>query len=112
MHRYVAAQPIIFQQNDKTTAATTAPDVTPLSSSVAAAKTRYNLRKLNQLPYHLAQAGRQLSLMQQVLFNYEWIHAKLTAVSVQKVISDYNLLTDHDDVALVSSLSIDLDHAL
>lgn len=87
--RYVPAQPLIFKSYEKGVVET------------STEKARYNLRKLNQLPYHLAHAGRHLSLMSQVLFNYEWIHAKLTAVSVQKVISDYNLLTDRDDVTLV-----------
>ena len=38
---------------------------------------RYNLRKLGELPYHLARAGRTNDLLSHCLFNYDWMYAKV-----------------------------------
>lgn len=51
----------------------------------------YNLRKLSELPYHLLESQMVRELMSQVLFNYDWLHAKLTAMSLHDVLSDFNL---------------------
>lgn len=51
----------------------------------------YNLRKLSELPYHLLESKMVPELMSQVLFNYDWLHAKLTAMSLHDVLSDFNL---------------------
>ena len=74
--RYVPEQPLIF-----TTFNTTK---------------RYNLRKLNNLPYQLAKAGRLDELKSEVYFNYDWISTKLAACSIQNVIADYNLVYDKE----------------
>ncbi len=53
----------------------------------------YNLRKLNNLPYHLAYAPlkRQDELMSNILFNYNWLYTKLKATSIQSVLLDFQL---------------------
>ena len=38
---------------------------------------RYNLRKLGELTYHLARAGRIQDLLTHCLFNYDWLYAKV-----------------------------------
>ena len=49
----------------------------------------YNLRKLSELPYHLTESGQTFVLKQEVLFNYVWLHTKLSATSLQDVLSDF-----------------------
>ena len=39
---------------------------------------RYNLRKLGELTFHLARAGRTEDLVSHCLFNYDWVYAKVT----------------------------------
>ncbi|XP_046671615.1 NACHT and WD repeat domain-containing protein 2 [Homalodisca vitripennis] len=51
--------------------------------------TRYNLRKFGELPYHLVRARRFQDLYENVLFNYEWLHAKLSSCPLQAVLSDF-----------------------
>ena len=41
---------------------------------------RYNLRKLGELPYHLARAGRTQDLLTHCLFNYDWLYAKVRQI--------------------------------
>lgn len=50
---------------------------------------RYNLRKFGELPYHLVRARRFKDLFENVLFNYEWLHAKLSSCPLQAVLSDF-----------------------
>ena len=38
---------------------------------------RYNLRKLGELTFHLARAGRIQDLLTHCLFNYDWLYAKV-----------------------------------
>ncbi|XP_059080387.1 NACHT and WD repeat domain-containing protein 2-like [Tigriopus californicus] len=52
-------------------------------------KTRYNLRKFSELPYHLVKAGRSEDLCHQVLFNYQWIHSKISARPIDRVLDDF-----------------------
>ena len=52
---------------------------------------RYNLRKFGELPYHLICSGRINDLCEHVLFNYEWLHAKLSAVPIDSVLKDFEL---------------------
>lgn len=58
-------------------------------------KKRFNLRKLNKLPFHLTNADRNSELRSICLFSYDWLLAKLTATSVQQLLSDF-LLSKHD----------------
>ena len=57
---------------------------------------RFNLRKLNQLPYHFAKSRSFDDLEKEVLFNYQWLLTKLRATSVQNVISDFRLVDRRD----------------
>ncbi|KAK9887312.1 hypothetical protein WA026_021621 [Henosepilachna vigintioctopunctata] len=50
---------------------------------------RYNLRKFGELPFHLVRSRRFKDLYENVLFNYEWLHAKLSSCPLQAVLSDY-----------------------
>ncbi|XP_064619858.1 NACHT and WD repeat domain-containing protein 2-like [Lineus longissimus] len=49
----------------------------------------YNLRMLNELPYHLIESDRTTDLFTNVLFNYSWIYHKTKALSAQDVVMDY-----------------------
>ena len=62
---------------------------------------RANVRKLNQWPHHLAAAGRRKQLYEDVLFNFEWLAAKLRACAVHAVMADYHL-DDEREVAIVA----------
>lgn len=50
---------------------------------------RYNLRKFGELPYHLVRARRLDDLFHNVLFHYQWLHAKLSSCPLQAVLSDF-----------------------
>ncbi|XP_063409220.1 NACHT and WD repeat domain-containing protein 2-like isoform X1 [Mytilus trossulus] len=54
-------------------------------------KERFNKRKLNRLPYHLTMAGRIEEVRSMCLFNYDFLSAKIKAVSVQQVLEDFTL---------------------
>ena len=62
--RNVPIQPLYFLGDDKTV-------------------TRYNLRKLNETPFHLIRSSRYDDLYKEVLFNFRWLHAKLKSMSLQ-----------------------------
>ena len=48
---------------------------------------RYNLRKLGELTYHLARAGRTEDLLSHCLFNYSWLYAKVRQTYLSYLIS-------------------------
>ncbi|KAJ9592434.1 hypothetical protein L9F63_015850, partial [Diploptera punctata] len=50
---------------------------------------RYNLRKFGEMPYHMVRSRRFQDLYNHVLFNYEWLHAKLSSCPLQAVLSDF-----------------------
>jgi len=54
---------------------------------------RYNVRKLSELPFHLIESGMNAELRQHVLFNYEWLHSKLAAMSLPDVLADFHIAT-------------------
>ena len=72
--RKVPPQPYIFTVNNPTTN-------TPII--------RYNLRKLSELPFQLIHAHRTDDLYNHVLFNYEFVHAKLSCMPLSLCIFDY-----------------------
>jgi hypothetical protein len=41
------------------------------------------------MPYHMVRARRFEDLYKHVLFNYEWLHAKLSSCPLQAVLSDF-----------------------
>lgn len=45
--------------------------------------------KFGELPYHLVRAHRFQDLYKNVLFNYRWLHAKLSSCPLQAVLSDF-----------------------
>ena len=51
--------------------------------------TRYNLRRFGELPFHLINAGRITDLCEYVLFNYHWLHAKISAVPIEQALEDF-----------------------
>ena len=50
---------------------------------------RFNLRKFSELPYHLNKARRFDDLFNEVLFNYSWLHAKLSSYPLELVVADF-----------------------
>nr|XP_049705722.1 NACHT and WD repeat domain-containing protein 2 [Helicoverpa armigera] len=68
--RKVPLQPLIFMSAD-------------------GANRRYNLRKFGELPFHLVRSKRFTDLYAEVLFNYEWLHAKLNCCPLQAVLADF-----------------------
>ncbi|XP_068899926.1 NACHT and WD repeat domain-containing protein 2 isoform X2 [Tenebrio molitor] len=56
---------------------------------------RYNLRKFGELPFHLVRSRRFKDLYENVLFNYEWLHAKLSSCPLQAVLADYEDAGNH-----------------
>jgi hypothetical protein len=68
--RKVAAQPLVYLGKDGQLA-------------------RFNLRKFSELPFHLIRAQMFEELFNEVLFNYQWLHAKLSSCPLEAVISDF-----------------------
>ncbi|KAK3733109.1 hypothetical protein QZH41_007442 [Actinostola sp. cb2023] len=65
------------------------------------AKDVYNLRKLSELPFHLIKAEKLGTLKNEVLFNFEWINAKIHGQSLNDVLEDYeNALRDRRDMEI------------
>ena len=59
---------------------------------------RYNLRKFGELPYQLVRCGQFLGkwgLYENVLFNYQWLYAKMSACPLQAVLFDFEDACDH-----------------
>ena len=44
---------------------------------------RYNLRKFGELPFHLIRCKQFNDLYSYVLFNYQWLYAKMSARPLQ-----------------------------
>ena len=76
--RKVPLQPLIFATNNA--ASTAATDASTF---------RYNLRKLSELPFQLIRAQREEDLYNHVLFNYNFIHAKLSCMPLNLCLFDY-----------------------
>ncbi|CAF0870188.1 unnamed protein product [Adineta ricciae] len=74
--RKVPAQPLIFA-------------ATNTSATTDTSTVRYNLRKLSELPFQLIRAQRVDDLYTHVLFNYDFIHAKLSCMPLNLCIFDY-----------------------
>ena len=53
------------------------------------------------MPYHLAKGLCKVDLNKHVFFNFEFLHTKLKACSVQRLISDFGL-SEERDVCLVA----------
>ena len=68
--RKVAAQPLVYLDKD-------------------GHLSRFNLRKFSELPYHLIRARKFEDLFREVLFNYSWLHAKLSSCPLEMVVADF-----------------------
>ena len=58
---------------------------------------RYNLRKFSELPYHLVRCGNFQDLFLNVLFNYQWLYAKMCACPLQSLLSDFEDASNYAD---------------
>lgn len=83
--RLVAAQPLVFHSEN-------------------AEGTIFNLRKLNELPFHLLHSGDLKRLKEVTLCNFEFLLTKLRATSTESVLDDIgaSLLLYPDDEDLIS----------
>ncbi|CAL1528321.1 unnamed protein product [Lymnaea stagnalis] len=77
MDRFVSKQELFFEPGD------TAGDG---SSRV------YNLRTINELPFHLLRAQLTLQLKQACLCNFEWMLAKLCGTSLTSLLEEYQAI--------------------
>lgn len=59
----------------------------------------YNIRKTNELPYHLLNSQQMESFKNQTLCNFEWVLAKLCGTSLRELVEEYQtaLLTEPND---------------
>ncbi|XP_055907671.1 NACHT and WD repeat domain-containing protein 2 [Eupeodes corollae] len=79
-----------FNLTDKEGSADRKVPVQPLMfASKDGSVTRYNLRKFGELPFHFVRSRRFKDLFVHVLFNYEWLHAKLSSCPLQAVLADF-----------------------
>ena len=56
---------------------------------------RYNLRKFGELPFHLVRSKQFGELYKNVLFNYQWLYAKMSACPLNAVLSDFEDTRNH-----------------
>ncbi|XP_067664530.1 NACHT and WD repeat domain-containing protein 2-like [Haliotis asinina] len=68
----------------------------PLIFKISETSERYNLRKLNQLPYSLAQSGQIERLKKECFCNFDWLYAKIKAVSLQQILGDFSMFHDRE----------------
>ncbi|XP_067654406.1 uncharacterized protein [Haliotis asinina] len=62
----------------------------------------YNLRKINELPFHLVRSQQMELLKNETLCNFEWVLAKLCGTSLRAVLEEYSrvLLLEPNDAEL------------
>ena len=86
MDRLVPKQPLMFDTNDD--------------------KPIFNLRMLSELPHHLLHSSQLQTLKQETLCNFEFLLAKVQAMSVEALLQDFNaalaLLPDDREFDLLS----------
>ena len=92
--RKVAPQPLIYTSDEQ--------------EGYMDRQTRYNLRKLNNLPYHMINANRSQEFKSNYMYSYHWLYIKICACSVQAVLSDFDLLSklDQFDTSLKNVLQM------
>ncbi|XP_070558651.1 NACHT domain- and WD repeat-containing protein 1-like isoform X2 [Ptychodera flava] len=75
------------------------------SQPLAFTSTKYNLRKLNELPTHLIGSGNLKALKKDVLCNFDWLLTKVKATSFRQVMDDFRTATksfpDDEDITRV-----------
>ena len=67
------------------------------SQPIQFSKKVYNIRKLNELPYHLLHSKQLEKLKTIALCNFHWLHTKITITSFQTVMQDFTLSLTHTD---------------
>ncbi|XP_063218680.1 NACHT and WD repeat domain-containing protein 2 [Bacillus rossius redtenbacheri] len=88
--KYTEIQRHRFNLTDKEGSADRKVPVQPLVFYAKDGKvSRYNLRKFGELPYHMVRSRRFQDLYENVLFNYKWLHAKMSSCPLQAVLSDF-----------------------
>ena len=72
--------------------------------------TRYNMRKLAVLPFHLIRAKRFNDLLKKVLFDYNWLNSKLSSFALQTILFDFedsiNHMSTQFDANVVKEISL------
>ena len=64
----------------------------------------YNLRKLNELPFHLL-FSRQIEKLKAIsLCNFDWLHTKMIAMSLDSVIEDFELAISKSTDATIETI--------
>jgi hypothetical protein len=64
----------------------------------------FNVRKLIELPYHLTEAGRMEELVKSCLGNFSFIMAKVRAVGLAELLSDFQAVPSTSAVYVDSGL--------
>ncbi|XP_067929289.1 NACHT and WD repeat domain-containing protein 2-like [Watersipora subatra] len=80
----------------------------PLVISGHGADARVNVRKLNELAHHLAKAERIDELKAKVLFSYDWLHTKLSAMPMARLLTDFDIYSD-SEIYLVRQALAEID---
>ncbi|XP_077862132.1 NACHT domain- and WD repeat-containing protein 1-like [Saccoglossus kowalevskii] len=80
--------------------------VAPQPLVFGTAGTHFNIRKLEQLPYHLIHAGNPDALKEYTLCNFYFLISKLMGLNVAEVFQDFTMALakyeDDEDIRLVS----------
>ena len=88
--RYTEVQKHMFRLKSKNSTADRIVPAQPLAFYNKQGKlTRYNLRKFSELPFQLVRCFRYKDLYDHVLFNYKWLYAKMCALPLNEVLSDF-----------------------
>ncbi|XP_035219910.1 NACHT and WD repeat domain-containing protein 2-like [Stegodyphus dumicola] len=86
--RKVPLQPLVFYTNDGRVSG-------------------YNKRKFGELPFHLVRSLRYEDLFENVLFNYMWLHSKISCCPLQTILADFEDMVEHlNDSELIKQLNI------
>lgn len=86
--RKVPLQPLVFYTNDGRVSG-------------------YNIRKFGELPFHLVRSNRFEDLFENVLFNYMWLHSKVSSCPLQAILADFEDVVEYlTDSELIKQLNI------
>ncbi|PRD35569.1 UNVERIFIED_CONTAM: NACHT and WD repeat domain-containing protein 2 [Trichonephila clavipes] len=67
----------------------------------------YNKRKFGEQPFHLVRSHRYEDLFENVLFNYLWLHSKVSSCPLQAILADFEDMVQHlTDSELIKQLNI------
>ena len=47
------------------------------------------MRKFAELPFHLIGSHRVQNLCTEILFNYHWLHSKISAMPIDAILKDF-----------------------